>query len=64
MKHLICCCLLLMTFATYGQVFSNKEVGKKNKALADSLKESEYPFALPIWGAKASPDWNSNRQIN
>jgi hypothetical protein len=38
----------------YGQVFSNKEVGKKNTALADSLKQSEYPYALPIWGEKAT----------
>src|SRR5688572_13153235 len=37
-----------------GQVFTNKEVGKKNEELADSLKKSEYPYALPIWGAKAT----------
>lgn len=37
-----------------GQVYSNKEVGAKNKALADSLKVSEYPYVLPIWGAKAT----------
>ena len=35
------------------QVYSNKEVGKKNGALIDSLKQVEYPYALPIWGAKA-----------
>jgi len=34
------------------QVYTNKEVGKKNEALADSLKASEYPYMLPIWGAK------------
>jgi hypothetical protein len=45
-----------MTWAAVasGQVFSNKEVGKKNLALADSLKHSEYPYALPIWGDKAT----------
>ena len=36
------------------QVFTNKEVGKKNLELADSLKHSEYPYSLPIWGAKAT----------
>ena len=36
------------------QIFSNKEVGKKSAALADSLKHSEYPYALPIWGDKAT----------
>jgi len=38
----------------FGQVYTNKEVGKKNQALQDSLKISEYPYALPIWGAKAT----------
>jgi hypothetical protein len=36
------------------QVFTNKEVGKKNAELVDSLKHSEYPYTLPILGAKAS----------
>ena len=39
---------------SYAQVYSNKEVGKKNAELADSIKKSEYPYALPIWGAKAA----------
>ena len=30
------------------------EVGKKNEELSDSLKKSEYPYILPIWGAKAT----------
>jgi hypothetical protein len=39
----------------YGQVYTNKEVGKKNQVLVDSLKKAgEYPYALPIWGAKAT----------
>lgn len=37
-----------------GQVYSNKVVGKKHTALADSLKQMEYPYVLPIWGAKAT----------
>ncbi len=37
-----------------GQVYTDKVVGKKHKAHADSLKSSEYPYSLPIWGAKAT----------
>jgi hypothetical protein len=36
------------------QVYSNKVVGEKNKSVSDSIKETEYPYALPIWGAKAA----------
>jgi len=36
------------------QVFTNKEVGKKNADLIDSIKKSEYPYSLPILGAKAT----------
>ncbi len=54
MKLPILICLVLMGTPLTAQVFSNKEVGKKNEALADSLKKSEYPFALPIWGDKAT----------
>ncbi len=45
-----------LTWATvgYAQVFTNKEVGEKNAALVDSLKNTEYPYVLPIWGAKAT----------
>lgn len=39
---------------TNAQVFSNKEVGPKNQTLSDSLKNSEYPYELPIWGEKAT----------
>ena len=39
---------------TFGQVYTNKPVGEKNEALVDSLKETEYPYALPILGAKAA----------
>ncbi len=55
MKKLIviafCICLFNVSLA---QVFTNKEVGKKNEALADSLKKSDYPYSLPIWGDKAT----------
>ncbi len=46
--------LFVIALPLKAQVFSNKEVGKKNKTLADSLKKSEYPYALPIWGDKAT----------
>jgi hypothetical protein len=35
-------------------VYTNKVVGKKNAELLDSLKVVEYPYALPIWGDKAT----------
>jgi opacity protein-like surface antigen len=54
MKAIPLFCLLLASTSTFAQVFSNKEVGKKNAALADSLKNSEYPYVLPIWGDKAA----------
>ncbi|MFZ2906669.1 MAG: hypothetical protein WAZ98_10745 [Cyclobacteriaceae bacterium] len=54
MKHLIFILLLLTTFMLEAQVYSNKVVGKKNAAAIDSLKKSEYPYVLPIWGEKAT----------
>lgn len=44
----------LLTTSSMAQVYSNKEVGKKNQEEIDSLKTSEYPYVLPIWGAKAA----------
>jgi hypothetical protein len=37
---------------TFAQVYTDKVVGAKNEELVDSIKKSEYPYALPIWGAK------------
>lgn len=50
---------LLLIFGFYSvqitsQVYSNKEVGKKNQEVIDSLKVAEYPYSLPIWGEKAT----------
>lgn len=45
---------MLGTQFVSGQVYSNKEVGKKNEKLIDSLKDFDYPYALPIWGKKAA----------
>ncbi|MHC1777966.1 MAG: hypothetical protein AB9834_21375 [Lentimicrobium sp.] len=53
-KLLIVAISLMLTCQSFGQVYTNKEVGKKNEALADSLKASEYPYSLPIWGAKVT----------
>lgn len=50
---LVCFGAFFLTDLT-AQVYSDKVVGKKNAALADSLKQSEYPYALPIWGDKAT----------
>jgi hypothetical protein len=44
----------LLAGHAFGQVYTNKVVGAKNEDLKDSLKEAEYPYALPILGAKAA----------
>lgn len=54
MRPLMILFLIAISIAVNGQVFTNKEVGKKNQAIADSLKKSEYPYSLPIWGDKAT----------
>jgi hypothetical protein len=45
---------LLFCIESFAQVYTNKPVGEKNKALIDSLKQQEYPYILPIWGEKAA----------
>lgn len=45
---------LFFAFYAGAQVYTNKEVGQKNQVLADSLKRTAYPYALPILGAKAT----------
>ncbi|HPH45893.1 MAG TPA: hypothetical protein PLJ60_04810 [Chryseolinea sp.] len=54
MKRSLFGLLLLISFTLQAQVYSNKEVGKKNAVAIDSLKNSEYPYVLPILGAKAT----------
>ena len=46
--------ILSVVDLTQAQVFTNKVVGQRNQEVIDSLKSSEYPYALPIWGAKAT----------
>ncbi len=45
---------LLFAGQTFAQTYSNKEVGKKNEDIIDSLKNADYPYSLPIWGKKAT----------
>ena len=53
-KLLISIILFLTVNVAFAQVFTNKEVGKRNQSKKDSLKTAEYPYTLPIWGAKAT----------
>ena len=46
--------VLFVTVQLNAQVYTNKVVGAKNEILIDSLKSTEYPYALPILGAKAA----------
>src|SRR4051812_15561242 len=46
--------LVVTSSIAFAQVYSNKEVGKKNEELIDSLKSTEYPYMLPIWGKKVA----------
>jgi hypothetical protein len=46
--------VLFVTVQLNAQVYTNKVVGAKNEVLIDSLKATEYPYALPILGAKAT----------
>jgi hypothetical protein len=43
-----------LVYHANGQVYTNKVVGAKNEALKDSIKAKPYPYALPVWGAKAT----------
>src|SRR6478609_7452277 len=53
MRKLMLGCFFLTAFTLQAQVYSNKVVGKKNEAAIDSLKKTDYPYALPILGKKA-----------
>src|SRR5688572_31815172 len=51
---IIVTCLNMVYISGLAQVYSDKVVGKKNAELIDSIKTTEYPYALPIWGKKAA----------
>ena len=53
-KAILIFLLAILSSVVFAQVFTNKEVGKKNAVFIDSLKKSEYPYSLPILGAKAT----------
>jgi hypothetical protein len=56
MKNVLFTVLLFLVslLQVNGQVISDKVVGKKNQEKIDSIKSSEYPYMLPIWGAKVA----------
>jgi hypothetical protein len=56
MKNIFLALALVFTVInmSFAQVYTNKEVGKKNAVLIDSIKAKPYPYSLPIWGAKAA----------
>ncbi|WP_426668704.1 hypothetical protein ACPPVU_21030 [Mucilaginibacter sp. McL0603] len=45
--------LTIFSSTAFGQVYTNKEVGKENE-LKDSLQKTDYPYMLPIWGKKVA----------
>src|SRR6187455_1686536 len=53
-KSVLIFLLAILSSVVFAQVFTNKEVGKKNAVFIDSLKKSDYPYSLPILGAKAT----------
>lgn len=44
--------VIVFSLQTQAQVFTDKIVQKQQADLADSLKNAEYPYMLPIWGKK------------
>ena len=53
-KSLLILSFTILSSIVFGHVYTKKEVGKKNEELRDSLKKTEYPYALPIWGKKVT----------
>jgi hypothetical protein len=56
MRRIIFSVIFMMPLLTEAgaQVYSNKPVGNKHQQYIDSLKKTEYPYALPIWGKKVA----------
>lgn len=52
--NLVFITVFFLSMPLFGQVYTDKVVGKKNEAVIDSLKITEYPYSLPIWGDKAT----------
>src|SRR6476620_4326981 len=53
-KLLFSLSLSIFFITAQSQVYSDKIVGQKHEELADSIKHSDYPYMLPIWGKKAT----------
>jgi hypothetical protein len=53
-KAVLSIIFIIVAPCVHAQVFTDKVVGAKNQALADSLMKVKYPYALPIWGDKAT----------
>lgn len=53
-NRLVLFLIFFLSVPAFAQVYTDKVVGKKNEAVKDSLKTAEYPYSLPIWGAKAT----------
>jgi hypothetical protein len=49
-------CIILVAISPYcnSQVYSNKVLGEEEKKRVDSLSNVDYPYMLPIWGAKVT----------
>src|SRR6267154_2803204 len=54
LRNLLIGLIFFVPYMAFPQVYSNKEVGKKNTQKIDSLKNSEYPYVLPILGKQAT----------
>src|SRR5258706_14319478 len=54
LRNLLIGLIFFVPYLAFPQVYSNKEVGKKNTQKIDSLKNSEYPYVLPILGKQAT----------
>ncbi|MCH6236716.1 hypothetical protein [Cognataquiflexum rubidum] len=52
--YIFCFVFLIIVSSAQAQVFTNKVVGEKHQSKRDSLKNSEYPYILPIWGGKVT----------
>lgn len=50
----ILCFISFFTCSSFGQYTADKVVGQKNAEVIDSLKTTQYPYLLPIWGEKVA----------
>ena len=51
-KILVLVVVTCYSLSVFSQYTTDKVMGPKNQQLADSLKQSQYPYLLPIWGKK------------